>query len=57
MAGWQNVSYELLPYHAFGKSKYEALGRPYPMGEAALQDGCMKKLQMLLESKNPILNN
>lgn len=26
----------LLPYHNFGRGKYEGLGRPYPMGEAPL---------------------
>jgi pyruvate formate lyase activating enzyme len=30
--GKPNVRYELLPYHHFGKSKYEYLGREYPMG-------------------------
>ena len=26
---------ELLPYHEYGRSKYQALGIPYPMGEEA----------------------
>ena len=26
----------LLPYHNFGRGKYEGLGRPYTMGEAPL---------------------
>lgn len=30
--------HELLRYHRFGKSKYEKLGREYPMGDAALDD-------------------
>ncbi len=25
---------DILPYHNFGQGKYEALGRPYPMGDA-----------------------
>lgn len=57
LAGWQNVSYELLPYHAFGKSKYEALGRPYPMGDVALKEDIMAKLQMLIEKKNYVFND
>lgn len=28
---FSNVSYELLPYHAFGESKYTLLGRRFPM--------------------------
>lgn len=31
-----NVTYEALPYHTFGKGKYAALGRTYPMGDVAL---------------------
>ena len=37
--------YELLEYHRFGKSKYEKLGRDYPMKDAALEDGIMEKLR------------
>ena len=31
-----HVSYQALPYHTFGKGKYAALGRPYPMGNVTL---------------------
>lgn len=41
--------YELLPYHRFGKSKYEKLGVPYPMGEAALETEKMKKFKELVK--------
>jgi len=30
--------YELLPYHAFGRSKYEQLQRDYPMGDTEAAD-------------------
>ncbi len=33
-----NVTYELLKYHTFGKGKYKALGRPYPMDSKSLDD-------------------
>lgn len=39
------TKYELLPYHRFGKSKYEKLGIPYPMGEAQLEPDKMKQLK------------
>lgn len=32
------TEHELLRYHRFGKSKYEKLGREYPMGDAVLDD-------------------
>lgn len=38
------VTYELLPYHSFGKGKYRTLGRPYQMGDARLKPGIMEKL-------------
>ena len=31
-----HVSYQALPYHTFGKGKYTALGRVYPMGNVTL---------------------
>lgn len=33
-----NVTYEPLKYHSFGKGKYGALGRDYPMGDVSLTD-------------------
>lgn len=39
------TKYELLPYHRFGKSKYEKLGIPYPMGEVQLESDKMKQLK------------
>lgn len=33
-----NVSYEPLPYHSFGRGKYKALGREYPMGDVKLEN-------------------
>lgn len=45
LQGRKNVSYELLPYHYFGKQKYKSLKRPYPMGEARLDEEVFKKLK------------
>lgn len=44
IGGRPNISYELLPYHTFGRGKYKALGRDYPMGNARLD---MKKYEEL----------
>lgn len=40
-----NVRYELLKYHKLGESKYESLGREYPMGDAVLADEVFEKLK------------
>lgn len=42
---YENISYEVLKYHSFGKSKYTALGRDYPMGDARLDDELFEKLK------------
>jgi pyruvate formate lyase activating enzyme len=39
------VSHELLPYHRLAKPKYGYIGREFPMGEAALEDGLMARLE------------
>ncbi|MGN1014831.1 MAG: glycyl-radical enzyme activating protein [Butyricicoccus sp.] len=38
LRGKPNVTYEPLRYHSFGKGKYAALGREYPMGDVALSE-------------------
>jgi pyruvate formate lyase activating enzyme len=39
--------HELLRYHRYGQSKYEKLGRQYPMGDAVLDDAAWQELTML----------
>lgn len=39
-----NVTYEPLKYHSFGKGKYLALGRDYPMGAAALSEEAFQRI-------------
>ena len=42
----------LLPYHAFGKSKYASLGRPYAMdGEEGLSPERVRELTQILEAE------
>lgn len=35
MPNWRNMTVELLPYHEYGKKKYETCGLPYTMTKAA----------------------
>lgn len=39
-----NVTFEPLKYHSFGKGKYAALGRAYPMGEAVLSEETFRRV-------------
>lgn len=38
LQGKPKVTYEPLRYHSFGRGKYAALGRTYPMGDASLSE-------------------
>ena len=45
----------LLPYHNYGESKYEGLGRPYPMkGVSRLSDEKMESLRQHVESNTAL---
>lgn len=48
LKGRENVTYEPLPYHSFGKGKYKALGRDYPMGDKKLDPDRMEKIRRLV---------
>lgn len=55
LKGRQNVSYELLPYHYWGKQKYISLGRTYPMGDVKLDEKKFEKLKALVHSYSDFL--
>lgn len=44
-----NTAFEPLPYHSFGRGKYNALGRAYGMGDAALDASVMDEIIKLSE--------
>ena len=45
----------ILPYHAYGKGKYEGLGREYPMGDVkGPSDSQMEAFKALIESKTSL---
>ena len=48
-----NTTYELLPYHRMGQSKYEFLGRDYPMSEIKLSDERAKELKEWAKARYP----
>lgn len=50
LKGRPNINYELLAYHRFGESKYEYIGRQYPMGDVKLDEEKMKKLKSIAET-------
>lgn len=50
LKGKPNINYELLAYHRFGESKYEYIGRQYPMGDVKLDEEKMKKLRSIAET-------
>lgn len=46
---------ELLPYHRMGQSKYEFLGRDYPMGTVKLEDERAKRLKSWAKREYPFV--
>ncbi len=51
-----NTSYEVLPYHRMGTSKYEYLGLPYAMKRGKkLNNGVIGDIQMMLHAEFPKL--
>lgn len=43
----ENITYELLPYHCFGRGKYKTLGREYPMGDLKLDMDKFEQLKLI----------
>lgn len=52
----KNISYELLPYHRMGQSKYEFLGMKYPLKNIKLAPETMKTLRPLEAEANLSFN-
>lgn len=50
-----HISCELLPYHRMGQSKYEFLGRDYPMGTVKLEDERAKLLKNWAKASYPFV--
>ena len=49
-----DISYEILPYHRMGQSKYQFLDREYPMGDVKLDEEKAKKLiEFAKQRRNP----
>lgn len=47
LSGFDGADFELLPYHRFGKSKYEMLGLPYPKLPERLDKDVFARLKKL----------
>jgi glycyl-radical enzyme activating protein family len=53
LESYPQVRYELLPYHRLGVQKYRHLDRPFPLGEAVLDNRRMAALQELAAQRRP----
>lgn len=51
ITGFDNTSYEMLPYHRMGAPKYTYLGRSYPMGEVKLDEAVMQSLMDIFKGE------
>ena len=51
IGGFENVHYEMLPYHRMGSPKYACIGRTYPMEDVELDGDVMRELEALLEKE------
>lgn len=49
------ITCDLLPYHRMGQSKYEFLGRDYPMGQIKLEDERSKLLKSWAKATYPFV--
>ncbi|SHO52778.1 (2S)-3-sulfopropanediol dehydratase activating enzyme [Desulfopila aestuarii] len=49
------ITCDLLPYHRMGQSKYEFLGRDYPMGQSKLEDERSKLLKNWAKAAYPFV--
>lgn len=48
---FSNVSYEFLPYHRLGQSKYTSLDRNYPLGDIKLDSEKMKRFNEIAKER------
>lgn len=50
------VNYELLKYHRFGSIKYGFLGKPYPLGDAELEEEEFNRLQSAVKQASTAIH-
>ncbi len=51
IVGFENLRYEMLPYHRMGTPKYAYIGKTYPLGDVELDSAVMAALTSLLENE------